>query len=98
MKEITIRGPDMARRSDTGASPKDHLARHELAVVLTERPRWRSVAWVGGVGTCCPLPTVSEKLVDAVPLRRARVQLSGFEEISRRRVLGRGDFPLLLGR
>ena len=87
----------MARRRDTGASPENHLARHKLAVVFTECARWRDITWISGVGARCPVPAISEELVDAGPLSTnqgaaflfpGNFLLPGFRS---------GKLPLLLG-
>ena len=64
-EEVAIGGADVGGGGDAGASAQDHLAGHELAVVLAEGSGERFVAGIAGVGAGGPLPYVAEELLEA---------------------------------
>ena len=85
-EEVTIGGPDMRRGCYARAAAQNHLRRHELAVVLSQRAGKGFVAWIAGVAACGPLPDIAEDLLQAGERGRpVRVQVSGLKQIRRRR-------------
>src|ERR1700723_1541077 len=94
---------------DRGASAQDHLAAHELAVVLAQGAGQRLEAGITEVGAGGPLPAVAEKLggllrglVWILALKNLRSRCG--EQAARvEQVAGSGfglcrDFPFELGR
>src|ERR1700744_1723628 len=55
-EKVAIGGSCVALGSGDAAAPQDHLARHELAVVLADRAGGGTIAGVGAVGGRGPLP------------------------------------------
>src|SRR5271170_5213619 len=83
----------MARRGSTRSSAQNHLAGHELALVLAEGTGKRLVSWITGVGAGCPFPAIAEKLLDTRASWCCGVKSSGLEQVSPHRRLARKKFP-----
>jgi len=67
---------------DAGASAKDDLRGHELAVVFAEGAGERLVAGIAGVAAGGPLPHIAEDLLEAGERGgRSGVEFAGFKEI-----------------
>src|SRR5271165_653426 len=88
----------MTRRSDARSPAENHLAGHELAVVLTERARKRLVSRITGIGARRPFPAIAEELLDTRTSCRSGMELSSVEQVSLDRYLARHVFPLRLSR
>ena len=91
----------MGGRGDAGASSKDDLGGHELAVVLAEGSWEGVVAGVSGVATGGPLPELSEELLEAGGVGSGSgVEVVGVEVAGGsggRQVMAGGVLPLKLG-
>src|SRR5271165_3110440 len=83
----------MTRRGNTRSSAQNHLAGHELAVVLAEGTGKRPVSWITGVSAGRPFPTIAEKLLDTLTSRSRGMESSRFEKVSLRVHLARDAFP-----
>src|SRR5579863_10513876 len=86
----------MTRRSNARAPAQNHLAGHELAVVLTERARKRLVSRITGIGARRPFPAIAKELLDTRTLCCRGMEFSSVEQVSVDRRLARDVFPLRL--
>src|SRR3569623_2842098 len=68
-EEIAIGRADVSRRCDAGATSQNHLGGHELAVILAERSRQRTIPRIAGIRRGGPLPNVAEDLLQPGPRR-----------------------------
>ena len=64
IEEISIARAGMSGRRRMGTAAQHHLADHELAIVLADRPDWSAIAGIGRIGAARPLPHEPEGIVD----------------------------------
>jgi hypothetical protein len=83
-------------RGDARSPAQNHLAGHELAVVLTERAWKRLVSRITGIGGRRPFPAIAEELLDTRTSCCSGMEFSGVEQVSVNRCLARDVFPLRL--
>src|SRR5262245_38121304 len=79
-KEVAIGAAHMARRRGETTPTQDHLACHELAVVLADRAVGLAIARIGDIGARGPfpyLPDVVEPRRRDLPFLLARQPLAG---------------------
>src|SRR5215831_15381915 len=69
-EEVAVADAYVVVRRDGRAAAQHHLAGHELAVVLADRPLGRTVARVGHIGAHGPLPDIADHLLKACARRR----------------------------
>src|ERR1700730_278407 len=65
-EEITVGRPDVRARGQARAAPQNHLARHELTVVLAQIAFQGTEARIGQISARRPFPHVAEHLGGAV--------------------------------
>ena len=77
----------MSRRGHTRSPPQNHLRRHELPVVLAQRPRQRPVPRIPGIPRRRPLPRIPKHLLQPRRRRsRHRMQRAHLQHIRRNRL------------
>src|SRR5882757_10119689 len=64
--EVAVARPRMSCGGDAGPAAEDHLADHELAVVLPQRAARGAIARVGAVGALRPLPGHAVHLLEQI--------------------------------
>ncbi len=64
-REVTVGGAAVGGGRDAGASAKDDLGGHEVAVVVAECARQRLVAGIAGAAAGGPLPNIDADLLEA---------------------------------
>src|SRR5262245_50719964 len=70
-KEVTVGGADVRLRRNAGAAAEDHLATHELAVVLPQSSGCWLEPGIGKVSAGRPFPDVAKDLLKDAWLRCA---------------------------
>src|SRR5207248_2507772 len=79
-EEVAIAEARVAARRKRRGAAQHQLVAHELAVVLAERARRRTIAGIGRIGAARPLPALAEPLGQPAARRRRRMQPAALDE------------------